>query len=454
MDDDRFPRSGRLDDDDLLVRSEAVGDHDIGAEDRQLLLDAVMAAGEHLLITYSGHDELTSHVYPPAVPIAELIDTVTDMVGDEAMGSVVIPHPLQSFSERNFVPGELGVPGPWGYDEMQLAGAVAARQRRAAPGVPVPSPPAPTDWPDIAPQQVIPLDDLIAFLHHPAGRFVRTRLKFSVPELGELADDALEADLGGLAAWAVKDRLLSGLIAGHDLDALAARERHSDALPPGELGSDDLAESMEVARGLWDAARQRGYDPQRQRPWTGAVRLGDRLVEGTVLADADHAQIVTVTPSRLRARRRLRSFVELVFISAIEPGIAWEATLLGRGPGDGHQAVTIGPIGDGVAERKARAEQLLTDLVDLYDAGHRQPLAIPCETAYAWQRHARNDRRRAFGEARSAWEDGYQPERADGAHTMVLPQIAAVADLLASGFEDYCNRLWGPILPLMRERRL
>ena len=68
MDDARFPRSSRVDGDDLLVDSEIIGDSDRGAEDRQLLLDAVMAAGDHLIVTYSGRDELTNAVYPAAVP--------------------------------------------------------------------------------------------------------------------------------------------------------------------------------------------------------------------------------------------------------------------------------------------------------------------------------------------------------------------------------------------------
>ena len=68
MDDQRFPRNSRADGDDLLVDNEIIGDSDRGAEDRQLLLDAVMAAGDYLIVTYSGRDELTNAEYPPAVP--------------------------------------------------------------------------------------------------------------------------------------------------------------------------------------------------------------------------------------------------------------------------------------------------------------------------------------------------------------------------------------------------
>ncbi len=339
MDDDRFPRSSRGDGDDLLVDHEVVGDHDRGSEDRQLLLDAVMAAGDHLVVTYSGHDQLTNAAYPPAVPIAELVDTAAVMVGDEAMASIVIEHPLQSFAARNFMESQLGLTGPWGFDPMQFAGAFAAQHRYA------PASPQPVSWPEVDPQPVIELDDLIAFLQHPAGRFAKARLGFSIPKPGDVPDDTLPADLTSLAAWAVTNRILTGLLAGHELQALTARERHSGELPAGELGEDDLARSVDAARSLWDAARARGYAPERQRPWPGSLRIGDRLVEGSVLADAAQAQIVTVTPSRLKGKPRLRAFVELAFLTAIEPGIAWTALLLGRAGGDGHKAVTLQTLG-------------------------------------------------------------------------------------------------------------
>ena len=446
MDDDRFPRSSRRDGDDLLVDHEMVGDHDRGSEDRQLLLDAVMAAGDHLVVTYSGHDQLTNAAYPPAVPIAELVDTVAAMVGDEAMASIVTEHPLQSFAARNFMGSQLGLAGPWGFDPMQFAGAVAAQGRRA------PESPPPTAWPAVDPQPVIELDDLIAFLQHPTGRFAKARLGFSIPKRGEVPDDTLPADLTSLAAWAVTNRILTGLLAGYDLDAVAARERHSGALPAGELGADDLAAAVDAARSLWDAAGDRGYVPERQRPWPGSLKIGDHLVEGSVLADADQAQIVTVTPSRLRGKPRLRAFVELAFLTAIEPEIAWTAVLLGRADGVGHKAVTMGALGDTTADRGDRGLRLLTDLVALYDEGHGAPLPIPCETAYIWQRRVNNNRNRAIADAKDAWA-GRFGERDDGAHSVLLAHRDLDA-LLETEFAEYAARLWEPIIAITSEKTL
>ena len=60
LDDGEFPRRTRRDGDDLLLAEPHVGDRDPRAEDRQMLLDALMAATERLIITYSGADERTN----------------------------------------------------------------------------------------------------------------------------------------------------------------------------------------------------------------------------------------------------------------------------------------------------------------------------------------------------------------------------------------------------------
>ena len=76
LDDGEFPRRTRRDGDDLLLAEPHVGDRDPRTEDRQMLLDALMAATERLIITYTGNDERTNLRRPPAVPVGELLDFV------------------------------------------------------------------------------------------------------------------------------------------------------------------------------------------------------------------------------------------------------------------------------------------------------------------------------------------------------------------------------------------
>ena len=78
LDDGVFPRAGAIDGDDVLARRPFTGERDPRSEDRQLMLDAIIAATEHLVVTYTGANETTGQPRPPAVPLGELLDTLDD----------------------------------------------------------------------------------------------------------------------------------------------------------------------------------------------------------------------------------------------------------------------------------------------------------------------------------------------------------------------------------------
>ena len=107
LDDGVFPRLESVDGDDVLARRPLTGERDIRSEDRQLLLDAIGAATETLVITYAGRGEHTNDDKPPAVPLGELLDTLDRTSSEAVRGDVVVQHPLQPFDEANLTAGAL-----------------------------------------------------------------------------------------------------------------------------------------------------------------------------------------------------------------------------------------------------------------------------------------------------------------------------------------------------------
>ena len=124
LDDEMFPRTGSEDGDNVSGRDPAVGERDVRSEDRQLLLDAVMSAGEKLLLFYTGADPVTGTVKPPAIPLSELLDVVRTTCGRD----IVVRHPLQPFDARNFRPD-----APLSYDRAALDGARAVEREPVSP---------------------------------------------------------------------------------------------------------------------------------------------------------------------------------------------------------------------------------------------------------------------------------------------------------------------------------
>src|SRR5262249_22773235 len=159
--------------------------------------------------------EHTNRTRPPAVPVAELLDTVDATVrlddGRPARHQVVVDHPLQPFDPRNFSTGELCRDEAWSYDRVHLAGAPAlAHQAPAGPRLPGPLPPLN--------EPVLQLDDVVRFVQHPVQAFLRRRLGLYLSDRADELQDALPVDLDSLEKWGVGDRLLQARLAGTDPD--------------------------------------------------------------------------------------------------------------------------------------------------------------------------------------------------------------------------------------------
>ena len=201
LDDGMFPRQSSRDGDNLLLAAPRVGERDSRSEDRQLLLDAVMAAQEHLIITYEGRDLRTNQPRPPSVPVAELLDAVdrtvrTGVADVVPRQRVVVEHPLKSFDPRNFEPGALGTPEPFGFDPLSLQGAraLAAPRRKPAPFLTEALPPLEGS--------VVSLDALVRFVEHPVRAFLRDRLALYPGGDADVVKDEIPIDLDALGALA------------------------------------------------------------------------------------------------------------------------------------------------------------------------------------------------------------------------------------------------------------
>ena len=111
LDDGVFPRQGAADGDDALARDPLTGERDIRSEDRQLLLDAINAASDTVVITYTGFSDSSGQHRPPSVPLLELLDALDGTTREPVRKRVITEHPLQPFDIRNVEKGALGVPG-------------------------------------------------------------------------------------------------------------------------------------------------------------------------------------------------------------------------------------------------------------------------------------------------------------------------------------------------------
>jgi exodeoxyribonuclease V gamma subunit len=461
LDDGVFPRNAAMDGDDILARDPQVGERDPRAEDRQLLLDAVLAATDHLVITYTGADDRTGSVRPPAVPLGELLSVLDDMVGD-LEPPVLVRHPLQPYDPDVLIPGRLGFPGPFTFDPAARGAALAARATAAVPAS-AGRPGLVTDpLPDRSPT-VVDLDDLIRLLHDPAGAFLRQRLQVAVPGDEALPSDSLPIEVDGLQKWAIGDALLRRRLAGVDLETCRQLEWRRGRVPPGRLGAVVLDEVCALVEDLVAAAAgPRAIAPAHTVDLVVPL-AGDRQLRGTV--GGIHATtVVRVGFSRLRPRDRLAAWIRLLALTAARPEEDWSAVTVGRAGRTGVGTSTV------FAPEQGAAITVLGQLVGLYDRGLRTPLPIPERTActYAEQRHAGAPADRAWEAAEIEWmgRNNFPGERVGAAAVLAWGAAAPMSVLAASParpgsgwpgetswFGATARRLWDPLLTMERSDR-
>ena len=437
----------------MLARRPLTGERDVRSEDRQLLLDAIGAATETLVITYAGRGEHTNDDKPPAVPLGELLDTLDRTSATAVRPDVVVQHPLQPFDEANLTAGALvrDLDRPFSFDRTALAGARAARAPQPAPRALVP---APLRAPEVV--EEVSLADLQDFFAHPVRSFLRHRLRVTTPYDVDETKDAIPITLDGLEKWDVGDRLVRDVLTGGDPQAAMLAEQLRGLLPPEDLGAAMLTDIVTRVRPLVEAAVPLRAGPVRTLDVD--IDLGDRRLTGTV-GNVFGNNLVSVSYSSLGAKHRLAAWLDALALAAGQTDENWTAHTIGRWGRSGRRAL-LGPM----TAEDARTH--LRSLVDVMERGQREPLPLPVKTSLAFaeefeigaQGHADPD-----AKAVAEWvtprfnETGFPKEDGDQWHVRAWGESAPY-DLLAApllpGEEGeaphrlghYALRVWSPLL--------
>lgn len=371
MNDGEFPRTQTPLGFDLIADKPRRGDRSRRDDDRYLFLEALLSARDVLYISYLGRSQRDNSPLLPSVVVAELLDYLDQGYGPELRDRLIIEHPLQPFSPRNFHLGSY---------------AAEWQTRDAAASAFIEAPLAATEA-----EAVVELDALRRFYRDPVGWFLRQRLGVEALREQQQLEDAERFGFDGLSGYQLREELLQLLLEGVPLEEARQRLAARGELPHGPFGKiafDEQAANLEAL-----ADRVRTLQAEQQPPVEVDLPLGDVRLQGWLSQRA--GGVYRYRPARLRASDRLLLWVEHLALCAV--GAAGESRYLTK---EGEYRLT--PLSE------ADALGGLTTLLDLYRQGQDVPLPIFPESAlrYAQQRHKGKSPEEALATATPLWEGG------------------------------------------------
>ncbi len=222
---------------------------------RHLLLETLLSARRHLLLLYDGHGKGPEDRRPAAVPVEELLDTLTHLSESER-SRWVTQTPLQPWDPAGFAT-------PLAPFDQSLAEAATnlclTASAEALPGPLGLAATLPADCPpeDVPPSSVS-LHDLAEGLAAAQRLFLVQRLRITLPREREPLADREPLDADGLETWQIRQSLLvdRGLRAGEPVAAVAERLVRRLAaegkLPLAARGAVLVAEQVECVKAALD----------------------------------------------------------------------------------------------------------------------------------------------------------------------------------------------------------
>ena len=311
--------SGFANPDDLSGLEPCVGDRDAASEYRAQILDAVLAAQDHLIIASNGFSITNGAVISPSSVLAEFTETLASLTDGKFEEMV---HPRQAWSEESFAESRTFLGRPWSHDRMAAEAAMARRDQRASS----------TLLGALEHQGVglIEFGDVRRAVSNPLKLFAERRLRLRTPTVdnGEVSSD-IAFGLGPLERYSLRDRLLSSAVEGVDPASWRQYAEASGDLPPFTYGTtafdlevagvDEIVAAVK-ADGLSVPAVWRDVHIDHDADNSGARVRGvvSGVIDDVIIETRSSSQVVEVVLERI---------VDLAALTLVDSTVDWRCVI-------------------------------------------------------------------------------------------------------------------------------
>ena len=425
-----FPRQGERPGFHLLERERQLGDPSPADQDRYVLLESLLSARQHLLITWSSRDARTGETLMPCTPVRQWLALLEEHLGAESLAQLLRQPPANPLERRNFLP-TAAAPAPSSDRRLAAARLLLEQQGTSPPRPLLDLQAALPPIADLAPQPTAgqtpeeTWTDLLSWLQAPQRQWLE-ELGLRPREWQEPIEDLEGLDLDERS----RSRLLREALTAPTCPDWRREQQGRGLMPPGSAADLEARQLDQRWRSLRCVLEELGPEGRQRRESHG---LAAELVwRGEAL--------VLVHPARPRSAQRLQLWLELLLAcsSGAAPG---RALLVGRKEGAFAVVEELGPL---------PAEQAAAELARLLQLrrrwrGHGWP--VPPESGWAWFTAETDKPDSGLAALRQSWEGNVKVEGERCRAEMVLcfgAELPARA-LLTPTFAELAEQLYGPL---------
>ena len=389
-----FPRRDRRSALDALTAHVRRGDRSPRDDDRLMLLETLLAAGEALHLHYHHRDPRDDSQLQPAGPVVELLEVLDEQPPSPEASPFVRVHPMQPFSPMRYTGPEAAADPFW----YAMASGLERPQRQPAP--PLGDTPA---APPAGLEPTLELGDLERFLCTPLAWFLERGL--GLPRALELPvlDEHERFSVQGLDGYEIRARLARAYEEGRSVtgEQLATRLRAEGLLPEGPSGEAAWREQA----GQWARMLRRLQRYQGRRLEPVPVRIPfEAAGQGWVLegwlrhifAADSGCRVLQLRPGEPRPKDWLRLWVETLAACACALAPVEGRTVARRGD----------PVLHPLPSDQARDQ--LRQLAALAVEGLARPLPLAPEAVLAWLQAKPEERESAVRRNWHQWNRAHE----------------------------------------------
>lgn len=470
MDDSSFPRKIRRQAFDLIAAAPATGDRDARADDRQLMLDNLLCAGDRLHISWTARSQVNNSEIAPSIVVAELQEYLHSITGagpEYSHAWLSVEHKLQPYNREYFAVSGAQSNTLFSYDAGLAASVAASSQSESVPpfvadavlsgSAPVAVPRANANVPVAAAKATatapaadenileISFSNLAEIWINPSRFHLRRTLGVSLPDADEMFRDIEPLEVLRLQSlqFKTKARLLATVFGTGSRESDRKLQLASGYLPPRALGEgwyDELASEM---TSLLDDLAAIEFTEPLNIDLRGEDEYGLWRITGLLNGQSTDAQYRVWPATKPGAKGRV---------------YAWLAHLLRAA--SGLEGMTHA-WGTDVYERRiltpitvADAWRELTELVAVYRRVLVRPIPYFIHSVEAYRKNIESSRarRNPMDAARKKWKAPEEKTALDnGPHDMSDPYVALLwkgrspLDECEEEFKTLADTFWEPL---------